>query len=250
MNWKAYNDLAWTDSIVADAESYEDEAMIYIKSIKNIISVPTPTMLHLGCGAGGHDFHFKKHFKVTGVDVSPGMLDMAKKTNTDVTYVLGDMRTINLNEKFDAVVIPDSIAYMTTLDDLKRTLKNANSHLKTGGVLLVVAHVKEEFKENNFAYTGVKEDIHITVFENNHIVSDSTYEATMIYLIRQGTETSIYHETHTLGLFPYEQWLSIFKECQLIVEEINIDYLYDDYLLEVGEYKLKVFIGTFMLERI
>jgi hypothetical protein len=44
MNWKAYNDLAWTDRIFADAKSYEDEAMIYMKSIKNIISVPAPTI--------------------------------------------------------------------------------------------------------------------------------------------------------------------------------------------------------------
>lgn len=246
MNWKAYNELAWTDKFFVDMESYEDEVMIYIKSIKNIISVATPTMLHLGCGAGGHDYHFKKHFKVTGVDVSPGMLDMAKKTNTDVAYVLGDMRSINLNVKFDAVVIPDSIAYMSTLEDLKQTLKNATSHLKTGGVLLVVAHTKEEFSENNFVYTGSKDNIHITLFENNHIISDSTYEATMIYLIRKGADTSIHHEIHTLGLFPYEQWLSIFKECQLKVEEINTDHLYDDYLLEEGEYKLKVFIGTLM----
>jgi ubiquinone/menaquinone biosynthesis C-methylase UbiE len=246
MNWKAYNELAWTDKFFVDMESYEDEVMIYIKSIKNIISVATPTMLHLGCGAGGHDYHFKKHFKVTGVDVSPGMLDMAKKTNTDVAYVLGDMRSINLNVKFDAVVIPDSIAYMSTLEDLKQTLKNATSHLKTGGVLLVVAHTKEEFSENNFVYTGSKDNIHITLFENNHIISDSTYEATMIYLIRKGADISIHHETHTLGLFPYEQWLSIFKECQLKVEEINTDHLYDDYLLEEGEYKLKVFIGTLM----
>jgi len=244
MNWKAYNDLAWTDTIFADAESYEDEAMIYIKSIKKIISVPAPTMLHLGCGAGGHDFHFKKHFKLTGVDVSPGMLDIAKKTNANVTYLLGDMRSINLDEKFDAVVIPDSIDYMNTLEDLKQTILNAARHLKTGGVLLVVAHTKEEFKDNNFVYTGAKDNIHITLFENNHIVSENNYEAAMFYLIRRGKETSLHHEIHSLGLFSYEQWMSIFKRCQLKVDEFNIDDLYDDYLLDEGEYKLKVFIGV------
>jgi len=246
MNWEAYNDLAWTDRISAVTESYEDEAMTYIKIIKNIISEPTPTMLHLGCGAGGHDFHFKKQFKLTGVDVSPGMLDIAKKTNADVTYLLGDMRSINLDEKFDAVVIPDSIDYMNTLDDLKQALLNAAKHLKKGGVLLVVAHTKEEFKDNNFVYTGAKDNIHITLFENNHIVSENTYEAAMFYLIRRGKETNLHHEIHTLGLFSYEQWMSIFKECQLKVGEFNIDDLYDDYLLDEGEYKLKVFIGDKM----
>jgi hypothetical protein len=98
---------------------------------------------------------------------------------------------------------------------------NAGRHLKTEGILLVVAHMKEDFKENNFAYSGEKENVHITVFENNHIVSDSTYEATIIYLIRQEGELSIHHEVHTLGLFSYDQWMAIFEECQLKVDEIN-----------------------------
>ncbi len=215
MKWTAYNELAWTDTVLASPSSYEEETMSYVNRIKDIISAPSPTMLHLGCGAGGHDFHFKKHFQVTGVDLSQGMLDIAKRENTDVTYLLGDMRTISLNEKFDAVVIPDSIAYMNTLADLEQTVKNAVAHLKPGGVLLIVAHTKEEFQENNFAYTGSKDDIHVTLFENNHIVSDHTYEATMIYLIRQGTESNIYHETHTLGLFPYEAWRNIFQRMRI-----------------------------------
>jgi SAM-dependent methyltransferase len=154
------------------------------------------------------------------------------------------MRYINLNEKFDAVIIPDSIDYMDTLEDLKQTILNAARNLKTGGVLLVVAHTKEEFKDNNFVYTGAKDNIHITLFENIHIVSDNTYEAAMFYLIRRGKETNLHHQIHTLGLFSYEQWMSIFKRCQLKVDEFNIDDLYNDYLLDEGEYKLKVFIGT------
>jgi len=154
------------------------------------------------------------------------------------------MRTININKKFDVVIIPDSIMYMSTLEDLKQVLMNAVCHLKTGGVLLVVAHTKEDFQENNFAYTGSKDTIHITMLENNHIVSDSTYEATLIYLIRQDGEISILHEIHTLGLFPYDQWMDIFEECQLKVDEINLEHLYDKYLLEEGEYRLKAFIGT------
>lgn len=78
------------------------------------------------------------------------------------------MKTINLlDSKFDVVVIPDSIMYMTTFADLKRTIMNTARYLKTEGILLVVAHMKEDFKENNFAYSGEK--------ENNHIVSNSTH---------------------------------------------------------------------------
>ena len=245
MNWMVYNELAWTDEILASPESCEEEALIYVEAIKNRIFGIGVTMLHLGCGAGGHDFHFKEHFSVTGVDISEGMLALAKKRNPEVSYVTGDMKTIRLKKKFDVVVIPDSIMYMTTLEDLQKAIMNAARHLKPEGVLLVVAHMKEDFKENNFAYSGEKENIHIAVFENNHIISDSTYEAAIVYLIRQDGELSIHHEVHTLGLFSYDQWMAIFEECRLKVEEINLDHLYDQYLLEEGTYKLKMFIGTY-----
>ncbi len=244
MNWMAYNELAWTDDILAPPETYEEEALFYVEAIKSRISAQNVTILHLGCGAGGHDFHFKEHFSVTGVDISEGMLALAKKRNPEVTYVTGDMRTIDLNRIFDVVVVPDSISYMATLEDLKKTIMNAARHLKSGGILLVVAHMKEDFKENSFTYSGKKENTHITVFENNHVVSESTYEAAIIYLIRQDGELIIHHEVHTLGLFSYDHWMAIFEECQLKIDKMNMDHLYDQYLFEDGEYKLKMFIGT------
>ncbi len=240
----AYNELAWIEEILAPPEIYEGEALIYVEAIKNRISDRTITMLHLGCGAGGHDFHFKRHFLVTGVDISDGMLDLAKEKNPEVTYTKGDMRTIDLGRKFDVVAIPDSIMYMTTLQDLQKAIKNTACHLKTGGILLVVAHMKEDFKENNFAYSGEKDNIHVTVFENNYIVDGTTYEAVFVCLIRDHSELRLHHEVHTLGLFSYTQWMAIFEECQLKVDEINMDHLYDQYLLEKGVYKLKLFLGT------
>ncbi len=244
MSWMSYNELAWIEDILAPPENYKEEALIYVEAIKNQIPDRTITMLHLGCGAGGHDFHFKRHFSVTGVDISDGMLELAKGKNSEVTYVKGDMRTIDLGRKFDVVAIPDSIMYMNTVQDLQKAINNATCHLKVGGILLVVAHMKEDFKENNFAYTGEKDNIHVTVFENNYIVDGSTYEAVFICLIRDHGELRVHHEVHTLGLFSYNQWMAIFKGCQLQVDEINMDHLYDKYLLEKGVYKLKLFLGT------
>ena len=244
MNWMAYNELAWIEGILAPPEKYEEEALGYVEAIKNRITDRTITMLHLGCGAGGHDFHFKRHFSVTGVDISDGMLDLAKGKNPEVKYVKGDMRTIDLGREFDVVAIPDSIMYITTLQDLQMVIKNAACHLKTRGILLVVAHTKEDFKENNFAYSGERDNIHVTVFENNYIVDDSTYEAVFICLIRDHGELRVHHEVHTLGLFSYNQWIAILKGCQFKLDEINMDHLYDQYLMENGAYKLKLFIGT------
>lgn len=244
MSWKAYNELAWIEEILAPPGNYKEEALVYVEAIKNRIPDRTISMLHLGCGAGGYDFHFKRHFSVTGIDISEGMLELAKGKNPEVSYAKGDMRTIDLGRKFDVVAIPDSIMYMTTLQDLQKAIKNAACHLKTGGILLVVASMKEDFKENNFAYSGEKDNVHVTVFESNYIVDENTYESVFICLIRNHGELNVYHEVHTLGLFSYDQWMAILKGYQLQVDEINMDHLYDQYLLENGAYKLKLFLGT------
>ena len=245
MNWKAYHELAWTEPILAPPETYQEEALFYIKILRTYIDKPSAiiTMLHLGCGAGGHDFYFKKYFRVTGVDISQGMLNLAMENNPEVTYLAGDMRTVNLSKKFDIVTIPDSIMYMTSMADLKKTISNGVEHLKPDGIFMVVTHLKEDFRENNFSYTGEKRDIHITVFENNYMVSENTYEATLIYLIRQNGKLDIQTEVHTLGIFSYDVWMNIFKENHLKVKEISMDHLYDPYLTEDGAYKLKIFTG-------
>lgn len=128
-NWISYNELAWTEDFLADPADYEDEVDKYINLINSIAKEPVHNVLHLGCGAGGHDIYFKKHFKVTGVDLSIGMLEKAKAVNPDIEYIEGDMRTIRLDRQFDCVVIPDSIDYMVSLDELKQAVITSAVHL-------------------------------------------------------------------------------------------------------------------------
>ena len=201
-------------------------------------------MLHLGCGAGIHDYTLKKHFKITGVDISNGMLKVAQNLNPNVNYLYGDMRTIRVPELYDTVIIPDSIGYMVTIEDLKKTIHNAYNHLKQGGVFLIVAQVREEFKENNFVYTGAKDNINITVFENNHITDSSKkkYEAVITYLIRRGGKLEIYNDCHIIGLFPLKTWLTLLEDIGFEVIQKKLDNLYDQFIMDGGEYSQTIFV--------
>jgi ubiquinone/menaquinone biosynthesis C-methylase UbiE len=243
--WIAYNDLAWTEDWVADPAEYEDEVMIYVDLIKRTAAEPPSTLLHLGSGAGGHDSIFKRHFAVTGVDLSLGMLNKARVAHPDIEYLEGDMRTLRLNRQFDAVAIPDSIDYMTTLDDLRQAIQTAVAHLKTGGVLLVVGKTEETFQYNNFAYTGEKDSVHVTVLENNYInpFHPNTYEATLVYLIRQQGELTIHTDHQVLGLFSQATWEKVFNDAKLPMQKTNLNGIYDKYLLGDGKYPLTIFVG-------
>ena len=244
-NWISYNDLAWTEDWLADPAEYEDEVKVYVDLIRGTASESPRTLLHLGSGAGGHDTFFKRHFAVTGVDLSPGMLIKARKVHPDIEYIEGDMRTLRLNRQFDAVVIPDSIDYMASRQDLQQAIQTAVMHLKTGGVLLVVAKTEEIFRNNNFAYSGLKDGIHVTLFENNYInpLHPNTYEATLVYLIRERGELTIQTEQQVLGLFSQEIWNEVFKNAGITMKKSSLDGIYDSYLLNDGEYPLVVFVG-------
>lgn len=245
-NWIAYNDLAWTEDWFVQPGDYDDEVKEYVDLINKSSSQPPKTLLHLGCGAGGHDAVLKKHFQITGMDLSTGMLEKACKVNPEVEYHEGDMRTIRFDRLFDAVIIPDSIDYMATEEDLHKAMHTAALHLKPGGVFLVVAKTKENFQNNNFAYSGEKDGVHITLLENNYInpFRSNTYEATFVFLIRKQGELTIHNDHHLLGLFPHEVWKSSFIKHSLTFNEKPLLGIYDDNLLNDGEYPMFIFYGT------
>ncbi len=244
--WLSYGDLAWTESVISSLGDYAEETDFYVNIIKENSEIEVKTLLHLGCGAGGNDYIFKKHFKVTGVDISEEMLEIAREVNPEVTYLNGDMRSFDLNECFDAVAIPDSIDYMATLLELEIAIGTACKQLKPGGTLLIVAKTREEFRENNFCYTGTKDDVEITLFENNYIPKKdrTTYEATLVYLIRREAKLSIHTDCHILGLFSQTEWLSLLRGAGLEVSQRRLDGVYDRFILGEGEYPMQVFVGV------
>lgn len=246
-SYLSYSDLAWTEAILAPPVDFEKETELFCQAVKDKSSFPVKSLLHLACGAGCNDYTFKKHFAVTGIDISPQMLAMARKQNPEVEYIEGDMRTVRLNREFDAVTIPDSIDYMQTENDLQLALMTACSHLKPGGVLHIVANTKEELRENNFVYSAEKDKIKITVFENNAIPDprQDRYEAAIIYLIREGEKLTIRSEVHKLGLFSLVLWRRLLSTAGFSnIEESKIEQLYDRYMPEGGRYHLTMFVGN------
>jgi len=225
---RLYGDLAWTWPIISPVEDYIEETELFSKLIKEHSRIEVKTLLHLGCGGGYNDYTFKKYFKVTSLDISEDMLGLAKKLNPEVNYKYGDMRTIRLEEKFDAVTILDSINYIKTVEDLQRTFITAYEHLKPGGVFLTfVEQIAGQFKQNNTTYsTHSKGDVEITFVENDYDAdpTDTSYEATFVYLIRVGGKLEIHNDCHLCGIFKLETWLELLKTTGFEVKQVKFTH--------------------------
>jgi SAM-dependent methyltransferase len=225
---RLYSDLAWTWPIISPVEEYIEETELFSKLIREHSTIEVKTLLHLGCGGGHNDYTFKKNFKTTSVDISEDMLSLAKKLNPEVDYKYGDMRTMQLREKYDAVTILDSINYIKTVEDLQKTFITPYEHLKPGGVFLTfVEQFTGQFKQNNTTFsTHSKGDVEIIFIENYYDPdpTDTSYEATFIYLIRVGGKLEVYTDRHLCGIFKLETWLELLKVTGFKVKQLKFTH--------------------------
>jgi ubiquinone/menaquinone biosynthesis C-methylase UbiE len=104
-------------------------------------------VLELACGTGRVTVQLARDgINITGLDVSPEMLEVARRKSTElpnVNWVLGDMRTFELRRKFGYVISPGhSFQFMTTPDDQVKCLEQIKKHLIPDG--LVVIHIDHQ----------------------------------------------------------------------------------------------------------
>lgn len=95
-------------------------------------------ILDLGCGAGDPiaAYFVGQGHGVTGVDASRAMLDLARARFPDGDWRQGDMRRLDLPERFDGIVGWNSFFHLTPTEQ-RATLPRLAAHLKRGGALML-----------------------------------------------------------------------------------------------------------------
>ena len=98
--YAGYYDLLYKD------KDYTAEAS-YIDGLIKKYRPGAKSILNLGCGTGRHDAYFgNMGYSVCGIDLSDRMLTEARKRTIPgkVEFLKGDVRAVELNKKFDAVI--------------------------------------------------------------------------------------------------------------------------------------------------
>ena len=100
-------------------------------------------ILELCCGTGRLTLPIAKDgYNISGVDYTPSMLEQAKLKATEVgleiNFIEADIRTFDLQEKFDLIFIPfNSIHHLYRNEDLLKALTCVKNHLKEEGLFLL-----------------------------------------------------------------------------------------------------------------
>lgn len=234
---KLYDDLAWLWPLLSPPGDYVDEAAGVHKLICERLGRPVTqsddehdvtneaSLLELGSGGGHMLLHLQAWYDVTGSDLSVSMLELSSALNPLVTHYQADMRTLRLEETFDVVLIHDALGYMTTLDDLGQAIATAQIHLKPGGVLLLLPdELEETFVDQQTASDSIttSDGKEIALVSHAAFGNDpTTYDLTMLFMIRQQGQLRIEEDRHRCGLFSRKAWRELLKQNHF--EKISIN---------------------------
>ncbi len=210
-----YHELADWWPVLSAPDDYAEEAGSFASVLEARSARPISTVLELGAGGGNNALHMKKRFRMTLTDVSKDMLAVSQALNPDCEHVWGDMRSLRLGRRFDAVFVHDAVGYMLTEEDLRAAMLTAFEHLSPGGPALFVPDFTSETlvaATDHGGHDSAGRSIRYLSWTHPPDTGGSTYSTDFVYVLRDSSGTRVLHETHRFGLFSRGTWVRLLRE--------------------------------------
>lgn len=201
-------------------KDYEYEAETLKGFIARFKQTDGNELLDVACGTGLHLPFLADDFEITGVDLSQGQVDEAKKRLPELKFVQGDMREFDIQHKFDTVTcLFSSIGYVYPHPELEKAIGNMAKHLKPGGVLLIEPWLTKETYEPNkppHVLIGEKSEKSLKVTRTtSHGVDGDQTVMTMHHLVERPEGTEEFTEEHRLALYSRDDFQKAFEAAGL-----------------------------------
>ncbi len=190
----------------------------YVLGLIRAARVKGNDLLDLACGTGNVSFAMaRRGYRVTGLDLSSQMLDVARKKEQDlvltpvpledgtvpttqpVEFIQGDMRDFHLGRQFHVITcLYDSINYLRTEDDLVSTFTCARAHLKRGGIFIFDVNTEYQLarSRNKPAMMFEKGDQTVLFWQDRWIQKTRTWEVRLTGFVKEGELYRRFRETH------------------------------------------------------
>lgn len=139
--YKLYNKIAhW----FAENRATELMEKKYLDQLINLLPTDA-TVLDVGCGTGKPIFEYliNSSVNVVGLDASSAMLDIANANFPHETFIPQDMRLLDLNSKFDAIIAWHSFFHLPAIDQ-PAMFSLFEKYLNPNGILLFTSGTEQE----------------------------------------------------------------------------------------------------------
>ena len=197
----AYSGFAGVYDLLMDDFDYPAWAQYYLKLLEE---ARPQTLCDCACGTGSLTMQFAKQgLKVTGVDISREMLEVAaekaRENGVRVQFVCQDMCKLALPKPVDALVCGcDGVNYLTTDKRVSAFFAAAHAAIRPGGMLAFDISSRHKLVDvMGNAFYGEERDEAAYLWQNKLDGDILTMDLT--FFIRDEEEEDIYHrvtETH------------------------------------------------------
>lgn len=148
--------------LVQDGAPAEPECFDLFARLAKAVGEGTPAVLDVGCGPGRttgllHD----RGLRVIGMDLSPGMIEVARRDHPDLDFRVGSMTALGLpDSSLSGVLSWWSIIHLPR-EVVPTAFAEFHRVLAPGGVLLLGFHVGEESTHKTAGYGGHPMNIYV-----------------------------------------------------------------------------------------
>lgn len=200
-------------------------------------------LLDVACGTGRHAYYLKNHYEIVGVDINPEMLEIAREKVPEADFIAGDMKNLDLKQKFDIIICMFSaMNYNTTLEELNVAFKNFYDHLNSGGVLIFDFGINQENWIEGLVSvdTVVDKGLKLARICQSHL-DDGIFNADFVFLIKEDGKLDFEIDQHKLGVFHIEDVFRLMQNTGF-KNFIYADFTHDEWDITSGD--RPVFVGV------
>jgi SAM-dependent methyltransferase len=174
------------------------------------------SLLDVACGTAEHLVHFPDHFaEVEGLELSAGMLSVARAKATSLKLHEADMCDFDLGRRYDAVTcLFSSVVYLGTLERMRAAVSRMAAHLSPGGVVVVEPWWSPDRFIDRYVAGEVVDGEGVTVARvaRNERINERQISMDVHFVVANADRVRHFDETHVLALFTNEDYLSAFAD--------------------------------------
>lgn len=208
----------------ARGKDYAAEA----SAVANLVRSRAPhasSLLDVACGTGSHLQPFSQEFaRVEGLELSPAMIEVAARRHPQLAVSQGDMRSIDLPRRFDAVTCMfSSIGHMADVEELDSAVDSFARHLTPGGVVVVEPWWFPPTFLSGYVAADVVSAGERTISRVSHSVREGRVTRLDIHWLVAEPATGVRHETeqYEITLFERHEYEEAFGRAGLDVEYLE-----------------------------
>lgn len=153
---KAYQDK------FMDMDLYDDTYDIFC----DLISKSNAEIFEIATGPGNIVKHIcgrRPDFKVFGIDLSPNMVEFAKRNNPQADFAVMDCRKIHaIDRKFDGILCAFCLPYLSK-EESRMLISDASLLLKSGGILYI-STMEGDYTKSDYETTSFSGDNRVFIY--------------------------------------------------------------------------------------